>query len=169
MVHGRSNAKEPRLPVPPKSQNIGVPLASDRAQRHYKPVSQCTAALDTSSTPTTRHTPRFGIQFCGGGYHSWTEDEIAQFEKRHTRVAAGLLVKWCLTGLHRVLPGFRRQAGPEWASRCSRRRTRLSLAPIRCTLVAPPWPFCSSLSEISDGQPERCNRLSVNSQIHLSG
>jgi hypothetical protein len=29
-------------------------------------------------------------------------------------VAAGLLVKWCLTGLHRVLPGFHRQAGQEW-------------------------------------------------------
>jgi hypothetical protein len=90
MVQGRSNAKEPRLPVPPKSQNIGVSLASDRTQRH-KPVSQCTAVLDTSSTPTTRHTPRFGIQFCGGGYHSWTEDEIAQFEKRHARGSGGPL------------------------------------------------------------------------------
>jgi hypothetical protein len=90
MVQGRSNAKEPRLPVPPKSQNIGVSLASDRTQRH-KPVSQCTAVLDTSSTPTKRHTPRFGIQFCGGGYHSWTEDEIAQFEKRHARGSGGPL------------------------------------------------------------------------------
>jgi hypothetical protein len=126
----------------------------------HKPVSQCTAVLDTSSTPTTRHTPRFGIQFCGGGYHSRNSRSSMH------AVAAGLLVKWCLTGPHRVLPGFHRQAGQEWASRCSRRRTRLSLAPIGCTLVAPPLALCSSLSEISDGQPERGNRLSVNSQIH---
>jgi rare lipoprotein A len=168
MVHGRSNAKEPRLPVPPKSQNIGISLASDRTQRHYKPVSQCTAALDRSSTPTRRHTPRSASNFAVAGIIARRKTRSRNSTSGMHAVAAGLLVKWSLTGLHRVLPGFHRQAGQEWASRCSRRRTRLSLAP-RCTLVAPPLALCSSLSEISDGQPERCNRLSVNSQIHLYG
>jgi hypothetical protein len=62
--------------------------------------------------------------------------------------------------------GCRRKLTLAWSAPL---RTRLSLAPVGCTLVAPPLALCSSLSEISDGQLERCNRLSVNSQIHLSG
>jgi len=73
------------------------------------------------------------------------------------------------TGKSVAADGGRCELEAQAGSRCGRRRTRLSLAPTGCTLVAPPLALCSSLSEISDGQPERCNRLSVNSQIHLSG
>jgi hypothetical protein len=82
--------------------------------------------------------PASGSNFAVAGIIAGRKTRSRNSRSGMHAVAAGLLVKWCLTGLHRVLPGFHRQAGQEWASRCSRRRTRLSLAPIGCTLVAPP-------------------------------